>query len=114
MRAAHTTTTEEGSRATPASSQRRVAAIRSGTAAWAPPPGSRGGRCSFAVQIVICCTIRLLRSYLVQGMSLLFQYIHIKKISFTLYPAHSRVGRGNLVLRHSVPHCLPDSGGIAC
>ena len=26
---------------------------------------------------------------------------------------HSRVGRGNLVLRHYVPHFLPD-GGIAC
>ena len=24
--------------------------------------------------------------------------------SFTLYPAHCRVGRGNLALRHSVPH----------
>ena len=34
--------------------------------------------------------------------------------SFTLYPAHSRVGRRNLVLRHSVPHILPNSGGIAC
>ena len=36
------------------------------------------------------------------------------EISFTLYPAHSRVGRGNLVLRHSVPHFLPNSGAIAC
>ena len=34
--------------------------------------------------------------------------------NFTLYPAHWRVGRGNLVLRHSVPHFLPYSGGIAC
>ena len=34
--------------------------------------------------------------------------------SFTLYPAHSRADRGNLVLRHSVPHFLPNSGGIAC
>ena len=33
--------------------------------------------------------------------------------SFTLYPAHSRVGRENLVLRHLVPHFLPNSGGIA-
>ena len=33
--------------------------------------------------------------------------------NFTLYPAHSRVGRGNLVLSHSVPHFLPNSGGIA-
>ena len=37
-----------------------------------------------------------------------------KLINFTLYPAHSRVGRGNLLLRHSVPHFLPNSGGIAC
>ena len=34
--------------------------------------------------------------------------------SFTLYPTHSRVGRGNLVLRHSVPQFPPISGGIAC
>ena len=31
-------------------------------------------------------------------------------ISFTLYPAH-RMGKGNLVLRHSVPHFLSNSGG---
>ena len=31
-----------------------------------------------------------------------------------MYPAHSRVGRGNLVLRHFVPHFLPNSGGFAC
>ena len=30
--------------------------------------------------------------------------IIIIKISFTLYPAQSRVGGGNLVLRHFVPH----------
>ena len=35
-------------------------------------------------------------------------------ISFTLYPAHSRVRRGNVVLRHFVPHFPPSSGGIAC
>ena len=29
-------------------------------------------------------------------------------------PTHSRVGRGNLVLRHSVFYFLPNSGGIAC
>ena len=29
-------------------------------------------------------------------------------VSFAMYPAHSRV-----VLRHSDPHFLPDSGGIA-
>ena len=27
-----------------------------------------------------------------------------------LYPAHSMVGRGNLVLKHSVPHFLPNAG----
>ena len=32
--------------------------------------------------------------------------------SFMLYPADSRVGRGNLVLRHSTPHFLPNSGGF--
>ena len=31
-------------------------------------------------------------------------------VSFTLYPAHSRVGRGNPVLSHSVSHFLPNSG----
>ena len=30
--------------------------------------------------------------------------IKLNQISFTLYPAHSRVGRGNLVLKHSIPH----------
>ena len=32
-------------------------------------------------------------------------------ILFTLYPADSRVIIGNLVLRHSVPHFSPRSGG---
>ena len=39
---------------------------------------------------------------------------HLLKIIFTLYPAHSTVGRGNLVLRYSVPHFPPSSGDIAC
>ena len=34
------------------------------------------------------------------------------KISFTLYPTHSRVGRGNLVLSHSVPHFPSNSAGF--
>ena len=34
--------------------------------------------------------------------------------SFTLYPAHSRERRGNLVLRHFVPHFPPNSGDINC
>ena len=42
------------------------------------------------------------------------QYVIIIIISFTLYPAHRRIGRGNLVLRHFVTHLLPDSRGIAC
>ena len=37
-----------------------------------------------------------------------------KKTSFMLYPVHSRVGRGNLVLRHSISHFPPKSGGVAC
>ena len=31
----------------------------------------------------------------------------------TLYPVHRRVGKGNLLLRQSVPHFPPNSGGIA-
>ena len=38
----------------------------------------------------------------------------VSKNSFTLYPAHSRIGRGTIVLRHSVPHSPPNSGGISC
>ena len=34
-----------------------------------------------------------------------------KQISFTLYPAHSRIGKGKLVLRHSVPHLSANFGG---
>ena len=30
------------------------------------------------------------------------------EISFTLYPAHRRAGRGNLVSRHSVPYFPPN------
>ena len=41
-------------------------------------------------------------------------YMKINQISFMLYPIHSRVGRENLVLRHSVPHFPPISGGIVC
>ena len=42
------------------------------------------------------------------------EFLKNLKISFPLYPSHSRVGKGNLSLRHSVPHFLPNSGGIAC
>ena len=31
-----------------------------------------------------------------------------KKNSFTLYPTHSSVGRGNIVSRNCVPHSLPN------
>ena len=46
-----------------------------------------------------------------------FQYFLLLDIfftSFALNPAHRRVCRGNLVVRHSVPHFPPSSGGIAC
>ena len=44
---------------------------------------------------------------------------HIIRLKFKLNQLHavltySRVGRGNLVLKHSVPDCPPNSGGIAC
>ena len=38
--------------------------------------------------------------------------IQKNEISFTLHPAHSKVGRGNLGLRQSVPHFLPNSRAI--
>ena len=41
-------------------------------------------------------------------------FIFIYFFSFTLYPAHSRVGRGYIVLRHPVHHFPPNSRGIAC
>ena len=58
-------------------------------------------------------------SYLQSVIGIAFEYQtlgdkKINKISFTRYPAHSRVGRGNLVLGHSVPHFTPNLGGIAC
>ena len=40
-------------------------------------------------------------------------YKYFVKISFLLCPAHSRVDRGNLVLRHAVTHFPPNSGVIA-
>ena len=41
-------------------------------------------------------------------------YWYIFFISFTLYPAYSWVGRGNVVLRHSVFNLSPNFQGIAC
>ena len=37
--------------------------------------------------------------------------ILVRLFGVTLYPADSRVGRER---RHSVPHVLPNSGGIVC
>ena len=37
-----------------------------------------------------------------------------KKNQIHAVPRTQQGGRGNLVLRHSVPHFLPNSGGIAC
>ena len=37
--------------------------------------------------------------------------LEYKEISFTFYPAHSSVGRGNLMLKHPVPHFLPNFKG---
>ena len=35
-------------------------------------------------------------------------------ISFTLYHAYSRVGKGKVVLRHSINHFPPNFQGISC
>ena len=43
------------------------------------------------------------RNISLKGKYYIFSYIKIFKI-FVLYVAHIRVGRHNLVLRHSVPH----------
>ena len=37
-----------------------------------------------------------------------------KSASHCVCPALSRVGKGNLMLRHPVPHIPPSSGDIAC
>ena len=34
--------------------------------------------------------------------------------SCTLYPVHNRVGKDNLVFKHSVLHFPPNSGSTAC
>ena len=60
-----------------------------------------------------CPCVRWLYRILSLSLSLLISMRPNPKISFTLYFAHSRVGRGNLVLRHSFPHLPPNSGGIA-
>ena len=54
------------------------------------------------------------RKFIITVTEKIYCYIHTYLLSFTLFPAHSRVGRGNLVLRHSVAHFPPNSGGIAC
>ena len=40
----------------------------------------------------------------------LFYNLHIFRFFLAYAVSRSRVGRGNLVLRHSVPHFLPNSG----
>ena len=39
---------------------------------------------------------------------------HYMFFGFTLYPAYSRVSRGNLVFRHPTAHFLMNFGDIAC
>ena len=55
-----------------------------------------------------CIPLKQKRISKLLGLSLsqLLPEIKIIEISFTLYPAHCRVGRSNLVLRHSVSHSL--------
>ena len=60
------------------------------------PPNSGG---------IVCWIAELRRNFAI------FLFIFF---SFTLYLAHSRVGRGTLVLGHSVLHFPPISGDIAC
>ena len=55
--------------------------------------------------------IRRLNGSSYSNISQLQQYY---SFSFMLYHAHNRVGRGNLELRHSVPHFQPNYEGIAC
>ena len=41
-------------------------------------------------------------------------YVYVRYVRIHDESAHSRIARGNLVLRHSVPHFPPNSGDIAC
>ena len=56
----------------------------------------------------------LLVSYFISDFFFFFFSQNKKGISSTLYIAHSRVGRENLVSTQSVPHFPPNSGGITC
>ena len=60
---------------------------------------------NFNYIIVLFATLLLLTAYFVKIVYIFF--------SFTLYLADTRVGRGNLVLKHSVSYFSPNSGGIA-
>ena len=60
-----------------------------------------------------CCVGLIRKSFFLfvkRGKIISFKYFFL--ISFTLYSAHSRVSRGDLVLRHSVSHFPPKSRGI--
>ena len=69
-----------------------------------------------ALAVCSCPTVpqRIKWKYTINRKHRITIFYNNQSISFTLYPAHSRVGRGNLVSRHSVPHFLPNSEGIAC
>ena len=86
---------------------------RRGGRAHAGAPRGRAPRARRALPLVAGARAapdaqQVLFSYKVLSHSLVT--INLYNISFTLYPAHSRVGRENLVLR-TFP---PNSGGIAC
>ena len=55
---------------------------------------------NFNYIIVLFATLLLLTAYFVNNVYIFF--------SFTLYLADTRVGRGNLVLKHSDPYFLPN------
>ena len=55
-----------------------------------------------------------MNNYVIQAGKAASRPLVLNKISFTLYPANSRVGRANVVLKHSDPHFPSSSGGIAC
>ena len=74
--------------------------------------------CHFIASRISIVTTWLLKKFIYYYLPDLIserQRLHIKSFFFffTLYLACSNVGRGSLVLRHSVFHC-PPNGGIAC
>ena len=57
-------------------------------------------RISFEVTMISCVN----NKYMYKQNLIIFTF---------LYPAHSRIGRGNLLLRYSIPHFSPNSEGMA-